>query len=320
MKTAFPAHEKKAGYSTALLLAVLAAVLWSPTFVAFRYLEQLGAENMIVQSLRFVSAGAAMLMWMCVTGRSGQLKAFYREPGRFILLGLTGAFGMAAAQTFSVKYTSATNAQMIMNSNSILIALFALFVGERLSLLRSTGILIGLAGCVLIALRPVKSDAPYHYNHALGCFLAFASAACWALYTVAGKGVVRRYGGAVCVTLSVCTGAVAFILMLPLFGVKNNGLWLQYLLLGCGLGVINTAAGNLCWYKALERLPATVLGPFQYLTLVIGILWAFLILTERPTPGALAGAVLICVGVYVATKNDRKRPAASDSNQDGLNA
>jgi drug/metabolite transporter (DMT)-like permease len=90
--------------------------------------------------------------------------------------------------------------------------------------------------------------------------------------------------------------------------------WRPMSLLDVGLIAAMGTGGVLAqasFTQAYRRAPPQVLAPFDYLMLVWGVIFGFLIWREWPTPDVLAGAVvLIVVGVYLARAEARADRAA----------
>ena len=90
------------------------------------------------------------------------------------------------------------------------------------------------------------------------------SALCWAVYTVFGRGVVRRHGGLPTTTISMVLGGLFFLVACLVMG-KGLLLGWRGALTGLFLALVPTVFGFTAWYVALEKLPANVLGPLQFI-------------------------------------------------------
>ena len=60
-----------------------------------------------------------------------------------------------------------------------------------------------------------------------------------------------------------------------------------------------TGLSWLCYYAALQRGDASRVNPVDKSSVVLAILFAFLFLREKPTPGVLLGGALITAGTFV---------------------
>jgi drug/metabolite transporter (DMT)-like permease len=75
-----------------------------------------------------------------------------------------------------------------------------------------------------------------------------------------------------------------------------------------GLGLV-WAGWMYCMSRAYSLAQASVIAPFEYVSLPINIMWGFLIWQEVPTLATLAGAFLtLFSGMYILHREQRKRP------------
>jgi len=122
----------------------------------------------------------------------------------------------------------------------------------------------------------------------------------WACYTVVGREPIRRHGGLECTLVSMTIGLVLLAITLagtgqPVRISVAQGLPILY------LGLVPTALGFAAWFKAIETLPASVVGPFQFLQPAIGVTLAVCFLDERLTVLIVLGALMAFAGVYCTT-------------------
>jgi drug/metabolite transporter (DMT)-like permease len=57
----------------------------------------------------------------------------------------------------------------------------------------------------------------------------------------------------------------------------------------------------LAWYRALEYVDASLLGPTEYLAMLVGTVLGWALLGERIGPTFVAGAAAIVMGLVLAT-------------------
>jgi drug/metabolite transporter (DMT)-like permease len=74
---------------------------------------------------------------------------------------------------------------------------------------------------------------------------------------------------------------------------------------GLYLAVVPTVLGFTAWYVALEKLPANVLGPLQFIVPVGGVALAIVLLSEELTALMVVGGGLALAGVYLSTRAAR---------------
>ena len=296
----------------ALTLGILAVLAWSTVFVFGKLAISHHATDPVVLGLyRFAGSGAILVAFMVLRGKGRALAAFGREPFGFLLLGLTGGFGMGFLLFLSLEHTTSITAQIIMNSNPVLIVPLSLLIGERVGVAKLLGVAVGVMGCVLVLGGAPAEAVTLSQSHVTGGVLAALSALCWAVYTVFGRGIVRRHGGLTATTISMVLGGIFFFVACLVLG-KNMVLSWQGALVGLYLAVVPTALAFTAWFVALEKLPANVLGPLQFLGPVTGVALAIVLLGEELTPIMAGGAGLALVGVYLATR-DRRAPKEAEA-------
>lgn len=290
-----------------LLLGLIASALWSSVFVAARYATAArDVDPILTAALRFSIGAAVAVLYLAVVGRWGRLMNAARDLLPLTGIGAVGIFGMGVLVFVSASLTTSINGALILNANAIFIAVFAMFLGERVPPLRFVGLIIGLAGCAIIVMgRTPPQELPV-INNVLGSLAALGGAICWAAYTVAGKRYVRRHGGPETAAITLVAGAVMLIIY-ALARRPDLALGAPEWLAIAWLGVFPTTIAMLMWYAALELVDASVLGPTQYVAPPLATLLGWALLGESLTWTFVAGAVAVVVAVWLAT-----RPAPSE--------
>jgi drug/metabolite transporter (DMT)-like permease len=280
---------------------IIASVLWGTVNVCGRTLvDRHHLDPIFVGGLRFTSGALLATLFLLATRQSGRLRLAARELPLLAGLGAVGIFGMGACVFLAARYTLSINASVLLNTNPIFIVLLAPLVGEHPRLPRVLGVVIGLAGAVVIGLGG-ETTLQAGRNDLLGCAFALLSGLCWASYTVFGKGVAARRGGLPAATLSLLCGAAVYWPFIAAFGLARPLTPLE-IALALYLGLGPTAVSMLLWYKALEHTDATVLGPTQYLAILVGTLLGWLLLGEPIGLPLLVGAAAICLALWLVTR------------------
>lgn len=111
---------------------------------------------------------------------------------RIVLGGGLGLFAFIYLFNLSLRYASPINVSIIMTLPPVLVILInTIFRGARPHLLELAGVIIGLAGAVLVI---VTSHSGAHSQNALiGNLLALASALCYALYLIILEKPTHKY-------------------------------------------------------------------------------------------------------------------------------
>ena len=301
-------HVEEAPIRRGLIFGFLASLTWGTTFVAGKYGWKYGADPIFLAFGRYVVA-AILLCALALALRGPEMRATVREhSGGLFFLGLTGIFGMGALGFAALRYTTSINTSILMNANPIFTVLLATLVGERLSADKLFGVIAGLIGCVLVVSGGTTEAFRISPTDVFGCLLSVASAVCWSLYTVYGKGIVRRHGGLVATTGAMVVGVALFIVYM---GLARTPVTLAPKTLGTilYLGVVPTAIGFLIWYLALATEDASRLAPLQFTAPLCTAVLGWIFLGERMTYVSIAGMGLIFAGIYVASVRAKAKSA-----------
>ncbi len=237
--------------------------------------------------MRYLFAGCVLLALLLVQRRTRDLSVIRDRPGALLFLAMTGMVGMGTMVTVANKWTRAIEVGVLLNSNPVLIALLAAFLGERLSMLRIGGVAVGLAGCALVLVGTAPETDLEQGTSLLGCAAALVGALCWAVYTLASKPMVRQYGAVPTTTGAILVGAVLLGAAVVVFDRPVN-LHPHIVLIMAFVGLVPTAVAFTLWNVALRYIDAGTAGPLQYVSPVGAMLIAWPALGEVPTWPLLA--------------------------------
>jgi drug/metabolite transporter (DMT)-like permease len=264
------------------LLVACAAVCWSSGGLIARLVTTSPWTTSLWRSL-FASLFLSVVLWM-VRGRS--IVAQWRDGGRPVL---AVAACMAMASTcfiFSLAHTSVANTLILMSTGPYVTALAGfLLLGERVAPRTWVTMGVALAGAVIMV-----SDS-YSRGTVVGDLLAIVMSASFAIATV----LVRRHpeiqmapAAALATTL---TALVALPLADPLATAPRDLALLAF------FGIGQFGAGFLLFMAGARLIPAAESSLIGMLEIVLGPLWVWLVLSERPSAASLAGGVVILAAV-----------------------
>ncbi len=277
-------------------LAALAAanLVYAGAFPASEVaLRNLGP--LTLAGLRFVIAGG-LLAPVAVPVLRGLAR---RDLRRLLAIAAIGLWGQMALIYYGINEANSAIAAIIVGLEPVLIALWAaVLLHERFGRRAAAGLGIGLAGSLLVA-GLGRSDGA----SALGLALLLGTGLAFSWYTVASKGYLGRHSPLELTAVISVLGAVWAVP--PMLGeiALGNGIsnpdtrtWLLVLYLGIG----NSVVGYVLWNRALQGLPAAVVGASLYVQPVLGAGLSWLLLRDPLPATFLPGTVLVLAGVYVA--------------------
>ncbi len=286
---------------------VLLAAIWGSSFLFMR-LAVVDFGPVATAALR-VGIGAAVLLPVLVwRGQAAQLRAHWRA---FLLVGLLNSGLPFVLYAFAVTSIT-TGLSAILNATTPMFgALMAwLWLGERLSLWRNLGLLLGFAGVTLLAWDQASfrsgldTQALWAVLACLGACLSYGVAASytrWRLSQV--PPLVTATGSQV--------GAAAGLLLPALLAwpvkTPQASAWAAVLV----LGVVCTGLAYLLFYRLIAKAGPSRALTVTYLIPLFAVVYGLVLLDERLTPPMLAGGAVILLGTALAT--GMLRPGARDA-------
>jgi len=285
---------------------------WGGTFVAGKWAVG-EAPPFFVAFLRF--AIASLVLWALVAWRRrGSDERFPLPEGGaqwagLFSLGLTGVFLYNFVFLTGLSWTSATNGSLIVAFNPLLTAvLSAWWLKERIRPVRTGGLLLALLGVgVVITRGSIIVIRSLSFNP--GDLLMLGAPLAWALYTIAGKKVLRYFPPLVATAYASLIGTVLLLPAAAMEGSLLSGVhrltvygWISVL----QLSLLGTVVGFVWWYEGVELLGASRAAVFVNLVPLFGVLLSALILSESLVVSQLAGGILVILGVGIGTLGGRE--------------
>jgi len=268
------------------IYVALAAVAWSTAGVLQR---QLTLDTSTQVFGRAMFAGAALLAYVAIVER-GRLVQAFRSIG---LAGVAVALCVSTASgsfIAALNHTSVARVLFILAASPVLAALLArVALGEPIT--RRTVLAMGLA----LAGVAVMLGAPAEASLA-GDGLSFLAAFAFALMIV-----ITRWRHDVSMAPATCLSQVILVVVFVPFATpaeigSDDVPWLAALGIGqIGLGFALLTVGA-------RLIPAAQVGLITLLEVVLGPLWVWLALDERPSTLTLIGGAIVIVAIVIQTR------------------
>ena len=293
---------------------LLATAAWGSFYIAGRWL--FGESGNALNSWLFnfhrfgVAVLALSLLLLKPDNRKKFLAAVRDDWKTFLVISLVGIDMESILVFSSLNFTTAARCSLMANCSPIAIVILAyLLLKQKTSPAGLAGMGIGFAGIVLATLAPggdVYADTSW--RTLLGDGMALGSGVCWAVFTVCGAEVSRKYGGQVCMFTSFLFGFLLMIPVLPLtvsaadWRAVDGRQWAGIFY----TGVVTLALANVWWYAALRHLKPGVLGAFGYLSAAITFTLSLFVLKERFTFLFVLAIALILGGMALMVKKPKR--------------
>ncbi|MEV7446523.1 EamA family transporter [Streptomyces sp. NPDC091204] len=280
-----------------VLLALLATVVWSGSFVATRGMAETVPP---VQAVfwRWIIALVAVAPF--AARQAWQQRALIRR--HFGYVALASLFGVALYNTLVHQAgltTSASNMGMIMAASPVIMALYARIGGERLGKRRTIGMLLAALGVLLLV-----GDGSLGFDFGAGDLWMFAAALSFATYSALLKRKPAELGG---LAFLITTFVLGALMLAPVYAVSvsvQGGFEITTGTVGPLLyvGVFSSAVAFFAWNKAITIIGAARAGVVYYLQPVCVAGLGFLLLGEHTGPAQLLCMALILGGVGLGAR------------------
>ena len=266
------------------------AFIWAGSFVAVKIsVNQI--DPITLAFLRFAIASPLMLVFLILSNQSKRIKR--KDVPSIITLALTGVTLLYILQFYGIKFTTASNAGVLVNANVVFIAILsAIFLKEKMNLMKLGGIIFGFGGAAII----VSNNFSFNFN--LGNILVLLSALSWAIYSIVGKKLLEEYDEMVITTYAFILGTLFFLPFIHFPKSISPISWMSILY----LAILCSVFGYAAWYKALKEMEASKVAIYLTLIPLFSIILASIILHEKITPTIIFGAILIMIGIYLTEK------------------
>lgn len=278
------------------ILAFITIFIWGTTFISIKILlvDFSPAEILIY---RFLFAYTALLI-----ARPARIR--YNNPKEELLFAAAGLCGVTLYMTLqneSLVLTLASNAGILISVAPFFTAILSyfflketirgsFFIGFGFSIIGIA--LISFNGNFILKLNPI------------GDILALSSALAWAFYSIIMKKIsALNYNLILCTRKIFFYGIIFMIPLLPFFDFHWGPARFTYLPNVLNMLFLGLGASALCfvtWNYALSVLGPVKTSVYIYFNPIITVAASAVILRERITFVAIAGAILILAGLYIS--------------------
>ena len=284
-------HDAARRHRRGQAYVALAALAWSTAGVLQR---QLSVDTATQVAGRAFFATIALLAYVAIAERTRVVGAF-RSVGR---AGIGFAVCLAVASgafIIALNHTTVARVLLFQALAPVLAALLArLVLGEPITARTGMAMAVALAGVGIMIGGPRGGDA---VGDGLSLLMSLA---------FAGAIVVARHRRDVSMAPATCLAQVLLLgASLPFAhpGGVGDGDLLTLALLGAvqiGLGLVFLTIGA-------RLIPAAQVALITLLEVVLGPLWVWIALSERPDVATLAGGAVVIAAVVILVRGDRRR-------------
>ncbi len=264
-----------------------------------------GAKLALEDSGPFVTAFfrfliASLVCWPVLYLVGGVQPVRRRDIGYLLGYGLFQTTFYFALQYLGLRYTTASNTALIVNTRPLFMALLAFFFfKERFNRVQWIAFLVSFSGVLVILYNPGVALMP---NHMFGDFLIVLNALSGALGVLLGKKLLYDFNPFTILVYQITIGTIG---LLPLALMETRGYlfsarvdWGVVLFLAIFLTVIAQSLFNF----GLSKLPVSNTAVYFFFIPVINVILAYYMFSEPITLSLVIGGILIIGGAYFVNK------------------
>ncbi|PEI68269.1 DMT family transporter [Bacillus toyonensis] len=275
------------------LLILSVVMIWGINYTIAKYgLVEFTAIEFT--AIRMMAAAPLLLLLTFFIEKS--LYVERKDIPRLIVVSFVGIVLYQTLFMETVKYTSATNASLLISISPIFTTLFAVFLKqEKFSSRKLIGSMIAFVGAALVLVAG-HSLASSFYGNGIGMITSI----CWGLYPVLAGPLIKKYSALRVTTWSALVGAIPLLLLsgphvfvMPFHITKGMTLFaLLYSIF------FVTVFGLVMWYIGVQKIGASHTMVYMYITPIVAVLFAAIWANESISLQQMIGGITIFFGLW----------------------
>lgn len=287
----------------ALLLVIIAGLLWGSSGIFFNLLRPFGFTPLQMTAARGTMAALAVSIFALIRDPK-----MFRVPAKDWLLILGSGlcmFGAAAAYYSAIDFSSVSTAVILMYTSPVFVMAYSVaFLGEKLNTLKGLSVLLMLAGCALVSgiIGGMKFSL-------WGVVLGLAAGLLYSGYNVIAKIQMMRGLHSLSVTIyNVWIMGIAAICVCDPAGLVSIAATqpLATVPLMIGLGICTCVLPYFLYTYALQELPAGTASALGIIEPLAATVYAALFFGEIPDWAGWIGMVLIIGAVLLLSVSEKE--------------
>ncbi len=298
-------NSKSFSDSKFVIMMLTAIIVWAFAFPFIRIgLDELSFVNLTI--MRFFIVCCILLILLVIQSKKFS-KLHKKDIIPIFILGFFGVIVYHLGLNYGELYVSPGSASLIIATIPIqILILAAIFLKEKITYLKLSGIMLALIGVLIISIWGTK-DAKLEIKYITAAIAILIAATSGAFYTIVGKKLLNRYSGLSLTVYAMLLGSTG---LLPLTinsslisQVSNLSLkgWFALIF----LGIFSTIIGYVIWYIALEKKTASEISIYLYLIPVLSTIISFFLLNEEITYMFILGGFLVISGLIIVNRKTK---------------
>jgi len=237
--------------------------------------------------------------------RRGAPRIERKDWPKFLWLGLLGIPINQFFYLYGLSFSTAANGALLYATTPVFVLLLSkYFLGEKITLPKTLGILLAFAGVVVVIF---ERGIDFSSEFTFGNVMILIAVAAWGMFTIHGKQMVLKYGAVQTTAVAMTLGMVLFFPFGLLSAMKfplttlSFPHWSGIVYLGLGTSVF----GYMLWYYALGRIEAGKAAVFANGQPIFATILALIFLDYQITVAFIVGGVMTLSGVLLTQRTPR---------------
>lgn len=229
-----------------------------------------------------------------------------------LVMSVLMSLGYLATLTYGMQFVDSGQSSVLVYTMPIFVTLIAHFtINERLTSFKIIGICLGTVG-ILFILGPQFLN--FNAQTATGELLIIVAAISWACANVFSK---VKFSGSDIMNMTAWQLLIGAIMLFVISFITENVSqteWNQQAVLSLLFnGIFSTAVTFIAWFWVLTKIEASLASMTLMAVPILGLFFGWLQLNETLTINILAGAFLICIGIFFAANKNRRKDLVKDT-------
>ena len=236
-------------------------------------------------------------LYLLLSYKKNIFKSFYNSGLSGFIAGFVLSIGFSA-YVFSMYYTTVANANFIITTETIFLAVFGyLFLKEKINLITFISIVFGMLGVLLILGNSLSIQSNEQF---IGNIVAFLAPISLAVFVI----IIRKLPNVDMVPAQFIAGV--FSAIFAYFIASNLSISPHDLFLASLSGFFQIGFGFILITIGSQTTPSAVVGVLMLTEAVFGPLWAWFFINEIPPTSVLIGGVIIIFSILLQSFYNKK--------------
>lgn len=301
--SALPGISKAVIFIKKSIYILIAGVLWGIISIFVTRLKEMGFSSMQIVAIRVLFSAVIMTLFLLITDRKS-LKIKLRDMPWFVGTGIGSIafFNFCYFEAIEIIGGAAVPALLLYTSPIFVMIMSLIFFHEKFTAKKIAALVITFAGLVLVTGAFFGNSVPIY-----AVFLGLGSGFGYALYSIFGKVLLKKYNSS---TITVFTFIVAAVFMVPFSGLAGKAellLSANGLLSSVALAIVCTVIPFFLYTKGLadtDAGKAAILATIEpFAAAVVGLT----VFHEEMTLMKAAGMALVLIAIILLNANFQKR-------------